>query len=301
MGTTIEGIIVPVVTPFNEHEEVDEHSLLRILDFLLAARVHGLFPIGSQGEFFALDASEKTELIEKVVDYTAGRAFVMPNTGCISTRETIKLSRAAEAAGVDAISVITPFYIKPSQDELCGHYRRIAEAVKIPVLMYNNPGRTGTNLLPETVAKLSRELPNLVGIKDSSGDLSQTTEYVRLCRSGFKTFMGRDTLIYAGLMSGCVGAVAATANVVPELVMNIYRAVKAKNYEQARELQAQLAPLRRAFTLGSFPVVVKEAMQMMGLSAGPARGPISGLAPERRHELESILCTLGVIAANRHQ
>ena len=294
MNRSIEGIIVPVVTPFNEKEEIDEKALRVILDFLIQHGVHGLFPVGSQGEFFALTMDEKKRLIDLVLEEVAGRVFVMPNTGAITTKACIELSKHAEAAGADAVSVITPFFIKPSQEELYHYYREIAEAVNLPVFAYNNPSRTGVDLLPETAAKLARDVANFAGIKDSSGDLSQTAEYIRLCPEGFKTFVGCDTLIYPALMCGAVGAVAATANVVPDLVVGIYNAVRAGEFDEARYLQRKLAPLRQAFSLGTFPVVVKDAMEMIGLPAGKARRPIRSLQGEQREKLATILKELGV-------
>lgn len=290
----LEGIIVPVVTPFNAEEEIDESSLRTMVRFLVNSGVHGLFPVGSQGEFFSLSADEKKRVMEVVIREARGKVFVMPNTGCVTTRETIALSCYAEAAGADAISVITPYFITPGPKELYQHYAAVAEAVRLPVLAYNNPDRTGVNLTPSTVARLACEFPNFVGIKDSSGDLSQTLEYIRLCPSSFLTFMGRDTLIYAGLANGCVGAVAATANVVPELVIGIYEAVRVGDHELARALQRKLAPLRLAFQLGTFPAVVKAALQMIGrIPDGRARQPVGPLDDEARTQLRSILLEVG--------
>ncbi|MBC7255008.1 MAG: dihydrodipicolinate synthase family protein [Chloroflexi bacterium] len=265
----IKGIVVPVVTPFQRDESLNEAGLRTIVDYLVERGVHGLFPCGSQSEFWALTTEEKKRVMDIVIEQNAGRAFVMPSTGAITTRESIELSRYAERAGADAISVITPFFIRPSNAELVEHYVRIAESVSLPVLAYNNPDRTSVHLPPAVVAEIARRAPNFVGIKDSSGDLTNTMGYISACPPGFRTFMGRDTLIYAGLAYGCVGAVAATANVVPELVVGIYDAFMAGDHALALERQRQLEPLRRAFALGSFPVVVKDAMEFLGLPAGP--------------------------------
>jgi len=169
----------------------------------------------------------------------------------------------------------------------------LASAVGLPVLAYNNPGRTGVNLLPTTVVRLAHDVPNFVGIKDSSGDLTQFVEYIRLCPSGFQAFMGRDSLIFAGLAHGAAGAVAATANVVPELAVSIYDAVEARDFVRGHELQRLLLPLRQAFDLGSFPAVVKEAMQIIGLPAGPTRRPVGPLSEEARARLREVLEQVG--------
>jgi len=296
MGKPIEGIITAVVTPFDEKENVDEQGFRKIINYLIDSGVNGLFPVGSQGEFFALTNEEKRRLIDIAVEEAQGRVFVMPNTGAITTRESIELSQYAEKAGADCVSVITPFFISPNQDELYEHLKAICQSVKIPVLCYNNPGRTGgVALTTATLARLAEELPNFAGVKDSSGDLTQVAEMIRLCPRDFKVIMGRDTLIYGALMYGAAGAIAATGNVAPKLIVGIYRAFKEGSYDKAKEYQRELAPLRIAFGLGSFPVVVKEALTMMGLPAGRCRKPIQPLSEEKRAQLRDILVKMGII------
>jgi 4-hydroxy-tetrahydrodipicolinate synthase len=293
MAKEIKGIVVPVVTAFNKDESLNVGAMRRIVDYLVGNGVHGLFPCGSQSELFALTLDEKKQIMDVVIEANNGRAFVMPSTGAVTTRESIELTRYAEAAGADAVSVITPYFIKPSAAELRDHYIRISQSVSIPVLAYNNPDRTGLPLPPAVVAAVAKAVPNFVGVKDSSGDLTNTLDYMELCPPTFRTFMGRDTLIYAALCCGCAGAVAATANVVPDLVVGIYNAFMAGDHKLALERQHKLSPLRRAFTLGSFPVVVKDAMELMGLPAGPCRAPITSLTGEAREKLIVILRDLG--------
>jgi len=296
MEKEIEGIIPAIVTPFNDNEDIDKNAFRKIINYLIKSGVYGLLPVGSQGEFFALSQEEKKELIDIAIDEAGGRVFVMPNTGCITTRESIKLSQYAEKAGADCVSIITPFFISPNQEELYYHYRAICESVNIPVLAYNNPDRTGgTFLTPATIARLAENLPNFNGIKDSSGDLTQVAEMIRLSPPNFKVIMGRDTLIYGGLMHGAAGAIAATSNVAPKLVVTIYEAFKSGDYDKSRQLQRELAPLRIAFNLGSFPVVIKEALNMMGLPAGRCRCPIQPLSSENRKTLSKILVDMGII------
>ena len=295
MGKEIEGIIPAVVTPFDENEDVDEEGFRRVINYLIDSGVHGLFPVGSQGEFFSLTNEEKKRLIDIAVEEARGRVFVMPNTGAITTRESIELSQYAEKAGADCISIITPFFISPNQQELYQHIKDICQSVKIPVLCYNNPGRTGgVALTPATLARLAEELPNFAGIKDSSGDLTQVAEMIRLCPPHFKVIMGRDTLIYGALVYGAAGAIAATANVAPKLIVGIYQAFKEGDYERAKQYQLELAPLRAAFGLGTFPVVVKEALTMMGLPGGRCRKPIEPLNSEKRAQLRAILVSMGL-------
>jgi 4-hydroxy-tetrahydrodipicolinate synthase len=292
----IRGVVVPLVTPFNQDESVDEGALRVIVDYLIEAGVHGLFPSGSQGELYALTTDEKKRLMEVVVDQAAGRAFVMPSTGAVTTRESIDLTRHAEACGSDAVSVITPYFIQPSAEEQVEHFTRIADSVSIPVLAYNNPARTSVVFTPAMAAAVAAKAANFVGIKDSSGDLTNTLDYQQRCPPGFRVFVGRDTLIYAALCCGCTGAVAATANVAPELVVGIYNAYHAGDAKLAQELQHRLDPLRHAFSLGSFPVVFKDAMELLGLPAGRCRAPIRSLEGAPRQRLIDILKGMGKLA-----
>ena len=288
-----KGIVAAMVTPFNDDESLDEGGLYAVVRFLVERGVHGLFPAGSQGEFYALTADERRRVLEVTLEAAENCVFVMAHVGAVTTRQAIALARHAEAAGADVLSAVTPFFVRPSQEELYRHYVALASAVGLPVLAYNNPGRTGVNLLPTTVARLARDVPNFVGIKDSSGDLTQFVEYIRLCPSGFQAFMGRDSLIFAGLAHGAAGAVAATANVVPELAVSIYDAVAARDFARGHELQRLLLPLRQAFDLGSFPAVVKEAMKVIGLPAGPTRQPVGPLSDEARARLREVLEQVG--------
>jgi len=227
--------------------------------------------------------------MEIAVDQAAGRVPVYAGTGAVTTREVIELNEIAETAGVDAVSVITPYFISPSQDELYEHYRAIAKATKLPILLYNNPPRTGVALSAALVERLA-DIDNIVGIKDSSGDMTLTGEFIRrTLDKEFYVLAGRDTLILATLMYGGYGSIAASANVAPRLVASIYDYFVEGNYEKAKQAQRALAPLRIAFSLGTFPVVIKEALKIIGIDAGPARSPIKGLDKEKRNELEQIL------------
>lgn len=288
----IQGIIPAMVTPFNEDESLNESALRRLVDHLIDGGVHGLFPTGSQGEFYALTPDERQRVWEVVIDQTAGRVPVYAGTGAITTRVVIELNRRAEAAGVDAVSVLTPFFISPTQDELYRHYMTIADATALPVILYSNPGRTGNlTLSVDLVARLAAH-PNIVGIKDSSGDLTMTMEYIRATGDDFKVLLGRDTLIYAGLVHGASGSITATANVAPALVVEIYDAFIQGDLDRALMAQQRLAPLRLAFGLATFPVVVKEALAMVGIAAGPARAPVHAMAPQQIEKLRQVVADL---------
>jgi 4-hydroxy-tetrahydrodipicolinate synthase len=289
------GIIPAMVTPLTAGDEINVPALRRLTNYLIQGGVHGLFPVGSQGEFWALSADEKRRMWEAVVEETNGRVPVYAGTAALTTREAIALTRLAEESGADAVSVLTPFYISPNEDELHNHYRAIAESTSLPILLYANPGRTGgIRISPGLLARLA-EIENIVGIKDSSGDLQLTAEYIRAVPSDFAVLMGRDTLILAGLLYGAKGAIAATGNVVPALVVSIYERFKAGDLEGARDAQRALAPLRLAFSWGTFPVVIKEALDLMGMEGGPARAPVGPMSDEKREQLTEVLGRMGVL------
>jgi 4-hydroxy-tetrahydrodipicolinate synthase len=289
-----QGIIPAMVTPLDKDEGLNETAMRGLVNHLIKAGVHGLFALGSQGEFWAFDAVEKRRILEIVVSEAGGRVPVFGGTTAVSTWETITLTQMAEDVGVDAVSILPPYYVSPSQQELYEHFAAIAQATSLPILLYNNPGRTGVKLAPKTVSRLA-ELENIVGIKDSSGDLSLTLEYIQGTPYDFAVLMGRDTLVLAGLLYGCAGAIAATANVVPNLVVDIFERFKTGDLAGAKQAQEQLAPLRYAFGWGTFPVVVKEAVDLLGLAAGPARGPVGPLSQDARDKLAQVLTEMGVL------
>ena len=296
MGLAVEGIIPAMVTPLDRNEEIDEAGIRGIINYLIDSGVHGIFVCGSQGESYALTEDEKKRVIEISVDEVNGRVPVYAGTGAVTTKMTIELSRYAVDVGADAVTIVTPYFIKPSQDELYMHYKRIAESVDSPILIYNNPGRTNVNLEAETVKKLA-EIDNIVGIKDSSGDLTLTAQYIMKCPDEFAVLAGRDSLILATLLYGGKGAVAATANVAPRLVVGIYENFIKGDLEKARELQFKILPLRLAFSLGTFPVVVKEAMNLMRKPSGPAKSPVSPLPEEKKRKLKLLLEELNLISS----
>ncbi|MCK4299353.1 MAG: 4-hydroxy-tetrahydrodipicolinate synthase, partial [Planctomycetes bacterium] len=216
------GIIPAVVTPFDEQAEVVEEALATILNHLIEAGVHGVFVCGSTGEYWALSPQEKQRIFEVTVATAKGRVPVFAGTGADTTALTVTLSQQAEEARADFVSVVTPSTIRPTDDELYQHYATVARNVDIPLVLYNNPARTGVHIAPSVAARLAEQFGNVVGIKDSSGDLTTTGEFMRLTPELFAVLAGRDTLIYPTLAMGGAGAIAATANIVPELVVRVY-------------------------------------------------------------------------------
>ncbi len=291
-----KGIIPAMVTPIDEAGRINESALRKLTNHLIDGGSHGLFPVGSQGEFFSLTFEQKKETIRIVVDETRGRIPVYAGTGAVTTREAIETTKMAQDWGVSAVSVITPYFLVPSQKELIAHYTAIAKACPdLPILLYSNPDRTQVPFPISTVLELAA-VDNIVGIKDSSGDMTTTGEYIRLTRGmNFHVLMGRDTLIYAALCYGATGSICATANVDPRVPVEIYEAFIAGDHKRALDAQFRLAPLRVAFGLGTFPVVVKEALSMIGIDAGPAIRPVGPMTPENREKLRKVISDMGML------
>jgi 4-hydroxy-tetrahydrodipicolinate synthase len=290
------GIIPAMVTPIDAAGRINESALRKLTNHLIDGGVHGLFPVGSQGEFFSLTFEQKKEAIRIVVDETRNRIPVYAGTGAVTTCEAIETTKMAQDLGVNAVSIITPYFLVPSQKELIAHYKAIAKACPdLPILLYSNPDRTQVPFPTSTVLELAA-VDNIVGIKDSSGDMSMNGEYIRLTRGmNFHVLMGRDTLIYAALCYGATGSICATGNVDPRLPVEIYEAFVAGDHKRALEAQYRLAPLRIAFGLGTFPVVIKEALTLIGIDTGPAVPPVGPMTPENREKLRKILEDMGLL------
>ncbi len=290
-----KGIIPAMVTPVTPDGKINGQALRKLTNYLIDGGVHGLFPVGSQGEFYALTFEEKKRVIEIVVEEARGRVPVYAGTGAITTREVVALTKMAEGAGVSAVSILTPFFIRPNEEELFEHYRMVAKATRLPVLLYNNPQRTGVPISADFVVRASK-IENIIGIKDSSGDLTLTSEYIRRTGNKFSVLAGRDTLIYGTLCYGGKGAIAATANVAPKVVVEIYEAFQAGDWKRSLEAQFRLAPLRLAFDLGTFPVVIKEALNLLGIDAGVGIAPVGGISSKAKEDLKETLRNMKLLS-----
>jgi 4-hydroxy-tetrahydrodipicolinate synthase len=292
----LKGIIPPVVSPFTADEDLDLPRLKSHIDDMLSAGVHGIFVLGTTGEFYALDEREKQAVVAAAVAHADGKYPVYVGAGAETTREVLRLTAMAERERASGVSVITPYFIKPTQSELYDHFRRVAESTRLHVVLYSNPGTcAGLSIEPETVARLA-ELPNIVGIKDSSGDLQNTIELLRVTpRKKFSVLNGRDTLIVSALAIGAHGAIPSSCNIAPELCVGIYRSFEKGDLEAARDYQARLHPIRMAMTLGTGNGAIKEALTLLGRSCGPNRLPISSFNEDKKQKLRSILHQAGLI------
>ena len=292
----LRGIIPPVATPLTADEEIDFPRFKWFLDHLIGQGVHGVFPLGTNSEFYAFDEREKQELVATAVAHVNHRVPVYVGTGAETTREVIRLTRMAQREGADGVSIITPYFIAPNQQEIFDHYRRIAESTSLGVILYSNPANCGgLKIDVDTVARLA-EIPNILGVKDSSGDLQNTNELIRVVPARFAVMQGRDTLIYPALIFGAKGAVPATGNIAPALTVEIYEAFQRGDHAAAKAAHLRLNPLRLALGLGTVPGGVKAALALMGKSLGPCRAPVGPLSPANEEKMKNVLRQNGLLA-----
>ncbi|KPX03891.1 4-hydroxy-tetrahydrodipicolinate synthase [Pseudomonas savastanoi] len=282
------GIIPALVTPFTADQQLDEQALRDLIENLLNAGVHGLFVLGTNGEFFTLSESEKLKIARITVEAAAGRVPVVVGTGAFATHEVIEMNKKMIDVGADALSIITPYFNAISQSELIKHYTAIADASELPLMMYNIPAKTGMSIGIGAVATLSQH-PQIKGIKDSAGNFDALVQMMQYRSDDFAVFAGTDSLIYWNLLAGGDGAIAATANAVPEVVMSIWNNFQSGNHEAARAAQEALRPLRDAFALGTMPVVLKTATQLLNVPVGPCRAPVQPLDAAALEKLQNLL------------
>ena len=290
------GIIPPIITPFTEDGKFNEPVFRKMINHLIEQGVHGIFPLGTTGEFYAFTKDDVRRIFEVAVDEVHGRVPVYGGTSQISTRGTIELVHIAEEAKVDVVSVLTPMFVSQTQDELYDFYKTVAANTSLPVIMYNNKPKTNVTIAPATVARLA-EIDNIVAVKDSTGDFTNSAEYLRLTRGNknFSVLIGRDTLIFAGLCSGASGAIASCSNVAPRLVANIYDKFMKGDYKGALEDQFTLNPLRIACSMGTFPEVIKEGLELEGIPVGHCLAPIGALTKEERAKLRNVLVEMKLV------
>jgi 4-hydroxy-tetrahydrodipicolinate synthase len=287
---TLHGIVAALVTPFLPDERLDCGSWQKLIDRMISAGADGVFTGGSSGEFYALDPEERLVALRFCVQAVAHRVPLYANVGAITTSETVKLARAAEDMGVDVAVVVTPYYVKPTQDELAEHYAEVCRAVRIPVLAYNFPQHGGAELLPETLGRVAARCENLAGLKDSSGNLEQSVAY-RTCAPGreMAVFIGPEAILLDAWQRGCAGSVTACANITPRLFVDLYRSFREGRIEEARRLQELAASLGEAVGLHTFPGAIKEAMEICGAGVGVCRKPIGPMPEEARRKLAGVL------------
>lgn len=288
----LKGIIPPILTPMNPDESVNPDELRNQIERLLEGGVHGLFTFGTNGEGYILNENEKIQVLEATIDQVKGRVPVYAGTGCISTADTIRMSKKAQELGADVLSVITPSFAVASQKELYDHYAEVAKHVDLPIVLYNIPARTGNKLLPETVAKLAKDVDNIMGAKDSSGDWDNLLAYITLTRElnkDFRVLSGNDSLILSCLKEGGAGGIAGCANVYPHTLASIYELFKAGKAEEAQAAQDSIASFRAVFKYGNPNTVVKKGVSLLGYPVGDCRRPFNYLCDEGVDALQLVL------------
>ncbi|MBI4553779.1 MAG: 4-hydroxy-tetrahydrodipicolinate synthase [Candidatus Latescibacteria bacterium] len=268
----LTGSIVALVTPFRDGQ-IDETGLRRLLRMHLEHETDGIVPCGTTGEAVTLSHEEYERVIAITVEEVGGRIPVIAGAGTNDTAKTIAMSRYAQSAGVDGLLIVTPYYNRPTQRGLVAHYRAIAASTNLPIIMYNVPSRTGTNLLPETVAELA-QVDQIVGIKEASGNLDQVSAIVHRCGDGFTVLSGDDSLTLPILAVGGKGVISVTANIAPREVARMVRAFREGNSAEARRLHNHLFPVSRALFVETNPGPVKAALALMGLISGEMRLPL---------------------------
>ena len=254
--------------------------------------MHGIFPFGTNGEGYILNEKEKCEVLEAAIDQVKGRVPVYAGSGCISTQDTIRMSKEAEKLGADVLSIITPSFAVESQKEVYDHYVEVAKHVDTPIVLYNIPARTGNKLLPETVKKLAKDVDLIIGAKDSSGDWDNLKAYITETRELDKKFYvlsGNDSLILPALKEGGVGGIAGCSNVYPHVLSSIYNLFKEGKLEEAEAAQDSIASFRAVFKYGNPNTVVKKAVAMLGYPVGDCRRPFNYLCDEGVEALAKVL------------
>lgn len=290
----ISGSLVALATPMDSRGGLDWQALERLIDFHLEQGTDGIVAVGTTGESATLDMAEHKEAIRRVVDQVAGRLPVIAGTGANSTREAVELTEAARSVGADACLLVTPYYNKPTQEGLYQHFRFIAEAVAIPQILYNVPGRTACDMLPETVERLA-DISNIIGIKEATGDLQRARELIDRVADRMAVYSGDDPTAVELILMGGKGNVSVTANVAPRAMHELCLAALNGDADRARQLNDSLMPLHKALFIESNPIPVKWALHEMGLMANSLRLPLTSLSSRCHETVRAALHECGVL------
>ena len=290
-----EGSFVALVTPFKDDESLDEAKLKELLEFQIDGGTHGIVPCGTTGESPSLSEEEHDRVIEITVDTVNGRVPIIAGTGSNSTARTLRATEHAKAAGADAALIVTPYYNKPNQQGLYAHYMKIADSVDIPIIIYNVPGRCGTDILSDTVARLA-EHPNIVGLKEATGELKRASEVVSMCPDDFVVLSGDDINTLPILSIGGKGVISVVANVAPADIAETCNAFKAGNIELARKLHYKTMQLAVDLFIETNPIPAKTALMMMGKLNGKLRLPLAPLTPANEEALRQTLKDAGLVS-----
>ena len=291
----LSGIVVPVVTPLTEDDQVDAESLENLVEHCIKGGLQAIYPCGTTGEMMYLTVEERKLVAETVIRRTAGRVPVIAGTGSNSTAEAIRLSTHAQNNGADALLLVTPYYNKATQKGLIQHYTAIANSVDLPIILYNVPSRTGVNILPQTAVTLAKNVKNIVAIKEASGNISQVAELAALADGCIDIYSGNDDQVVPLLSLGGVGVISVLSNVMPKLTHDMVMSYLNGDVKLSRQLQLSVMNLNKALFCEVNPIPVKEALNMMGWNAGAVRSPLCEMEPQHKELLRKELAAMKLI------
>lgn len=290
-----KGSFVAMITPFTKNDEVDEKGIKELVEFHIKNGTDGIVPCGTTGESPTLSHEEHKKVIDITIEAVAGRVPVIAGAGSNSTREAFDLTSHAKEAGADGALVVVPYYNKPTQKGLYMHYKKLAEEIDIPIIVYNVPSRTGVNLLPETLAELA-ELKNIVAVKEASGNLDQMIQIIELCGDKITLLSGDDKLLLPVLSIGGKGVISVVANIIPRDVSDMIREFEEENYHKAKEIFiSKVYPLSSAMFYETNPIPVKTSVRLMGLPSGDLRLPLTPMSENNLGKLKADLIKFGLL------
>jgi 4-hydroxy-tetrahydrodipicolinate synthase len=288
------GAFVAIVTPFIDGQ-LDEQGLMDLIEFHIANGTHGIVPCGTTGESATMSHEEHHRVVELTVKTVNGRVPVVAGSGSNSTSEAINLTKHAKEAGVDGVLMVSPYYNKPSQEGLYQHYKAVAEAVDVPIILYNVPSRTSSNILPATVARLA-QIDNIVGIKEATADLNQISQVIGLCPDDFAVLSGDDFTSMPTVLIGGTGVISVTSNVAPRDMADMMEAALAKDVDRARQIHYKMFPLFQAMFYDTNPVPAKKTLELMGkIKSGTPRLPLYEISDENLVKLKEAITAYGLI------
>ena len=287
------GSLVPIITPF-KNGKIDRDGLERVIEFVLAAGSDGLIPCGTTGESATLSHEEHDEVVRWTIEIARKRVPVVAGTGSNSTAEAIRLTKSAEKAGADGALLISPYYNKPTQEGIFQHYQSVAEASRLPLIIYNIPGRTGSKIEPVTLARLAK-VPGIAGVKEATGSIETTIDIIDQAGAGFAVFSGEDLLNFPILAAGGKGLISAVANVVPKPLADMARAARERRWEDARRIHFELLGLVKILFIETNPIPVKTACSLMGLCSAEMRLPLTPMSDANLAKLKHVLSESGLV------
>lgn len=292
---SLRGVFSAVATPFSPADQsIDEPGLRYLVERTISGGVHGLVPCGSTGEFAAMSVDERKRVLEVTVDQAGGRVPVVAHSGAMTTRDAIDISQHAESAGATAVMTVAPYYEPLDLDETKDYFRAVADAIQIPVVVYNLPVATGVNLQPDDIADIASASQNVQYVKDTSGDFGQAAKLIHDYSDIVSVFVGWDTMFLGAFVEGAAGSIVGASNFIAPQLVGVHDAIQAGNITTAKEQWNKVFPIMQFLVSGGYVAGVKGALDLLGHSIGPARAPISALSPERSSELQSILKQAGL-------